>query len=269
MKPIVRSMLIVFAAFTLLSGVAILVDRKSHQDEWKLVWSEEFDGDHIDHAVWSKIPRGRSAWCAHMSPHPSLYLIVDGAVVLHAVKNTYLPTDTLPFLTGGIYTKDLKSFGKGRIEIRAKFTSAQGFWPALWLLPSPSVQWPNGGEIDIMEHLNFDQFVHQTVHTSLTVSSGYVDNPPKSDQAEIDANEYNVYAVERYTDSICFFVNDVKTHVYPRVMPEADPRQFPFDNSDFYLLISAQLGGDWVGKINPDDLPASMSVDWVRYYERQ
>jgi hypothetical protein len=31
--------------------------------------------------------------------------------------------------------------------------------------------------------------------------------------------------------------------------------------------IIMQLGGSWVGKVNPDDLPVEMEIDWVRFYE--
>ena len=28
-----------------------------------------------------------------------------------------------------------------------------------------------------------------------------------------------------------------------------------------------QLGGSWVGTVDPADLPVEMEVDWVRYYQ--
>jgi hypothetical protein len=28
-----------------------------------------------------------------------------------------------------------------------------------------------------------------------------------------------------------------------------------------------QLGGNWVGRIDPDDLPVEMEIDWVRFYD--
>ena len=27
-----------------------------------------------------------------------------------------------------------------------------------------------------------------------------------------------------------------------------------------------QLGGQWVGDVDPNDLPVEMEIDWVRYY---
>ena len=31
-------------------------------------------------------------------------------------------------------------------------------------------------------------------------------------------------------------------------------------------MIDMQLGGNWVGPVNPDDLPVEMEIDWVRHY---
>ena len=30
-----------------------------------------------------------------------------------------------------------------------------------------------------------------------------------------------------------------------------------------------QLGGSWVGKVDPEDLPVEMAVDWVRFYQKK
>ena len=37
---------------------------------------------------------------------------------------------------------------------------------------------------------------------------------------------------------------------------------------DQYLILDMQLGGKWVGKVFPEDLPAEMQIDWVRAYVR-
>ena len=39
----------------------------------------------------------------------------------------------------------------GKIEVRAKLPQGQGIWPAIWMLPVDMKQWPDDGEIDIME----------------------------------------------------------------------------------------------------------------------
>ncbi len=40
--------------------------------------------------------------------------------------------------------------------------------------------------------------------------------------------------------------------------------QWPFDQP-FYIILSQQLGGSWVGEVNPEHLPVSMVIDYVKY----
>lgn len=179
--------------------------------------------------------------------------------------NHSLPNDTAPYLTGGIYTKDKVSFMNGRLEIRAKLPNAQGAWPAIWLLPVKA-PWPMGGEIDIMEHLNHDTIAYQTVHSNFTYKLG-IKTPTPATTSPIDPLDYNTYAIEMYPDSLSFYVNDKHTLTYPRIQTDKEG-QFPFDNP-FYLLIDMQLGGSWVGKVDPKELPIEMHVDWVRFYQNR
>ncbi|MBP6175967.1 MAG: glycoside hydrolase family 16 protein [Fermentimonas sp.] len=236
---------------------------KEIKAEWQLVWEEDFNGSDIDYSVWSKIPRGKSDWNNYMSDYDSLYEVANGNLILRGIVNNVLPNDTAPFITGGVYTKDKIVFGEGRLEIRAKLNGAKGAWPAFWMLPEDA-QWPHGGEIDIMERLDYDSIVYQTVHTNYTYNLN-IKNPPNGATAPINPEDYNTYAVEKRKDTLSFFVNNNLTFQYPRI--ETDKvGQFPFNDQDFYLLIDMQLGGSWVGKVDPETLPVEMYIDRVRFY---
>lgn len=251
--------------FLLVGVVAIMAScATAPKDEWALVWEDNFDV--IDTDVWTKIPRGGSDWNNFMSDYDSLYEVKNGELMLHGIKNSTQKTDTASYITGGIYTKNKKGFKNGRVEIRAKFTSAQGFWPAIWMMPTKPAQWPMGGEIDIMEHLNFDAFAYQTVHSNFTLNHGETRNPKSGITHGIDKNDWNVYAVELGYDTLKFFINGVQTNAYPRIQTDVEG-QFPFAE-DFYLKIDAQLGGGWVGKIDPTQLPATLFIDWVKFYQK-
>ena len=245
--------------------------QKNHAKKWKLAWSEEFNGNSLDTLLWSKVPRGDADWKRHMSDNDELYAVKDGNLMLWGVNNNIDKSDTMPYLTGGVRCVGKHSFGNGRIEIRAKFDCANGFWPAIWMLPDvvPPV-WPKGGEIDIMEHLNHDAIVYQTVHSAYTqkvndVQGHYIVH---SATAIINPDDYNVYAMEKYDDSIVFFVNNERIYCYEKQNINGED-QFPFSGFEFYLILSAQLGGSWVGKIDLAQLPVVLCIDWVRFYERK
>ncbi len=247
-------------------GSGIFFSCQTKPKEWQLVWEENFEQQgSFDRSVWSKIPRGTADWNRHMSDFDSCYAMRDGHLVLRGLVNHSLPQDTSPVLTGGVYSKGKRLFSNGRIEIKARLHGARGAWPAFWLLPERG-KWPKGGEIDIMERLNNDSIAYQTVHSYYTHVLGFKDNPKQGGIGRIDPNDYNVYAVELYPDSLSFYINREHTFTYPRI--ETDEKgQFPF-NQSYYLLLDMQLGGSWVGKVYPEDLPVEMEIDWVRFYQK-
>ena len=250
----------------LISLFCLLAACTPSQPEWRLVWEENFDQiNDFDPAVWSKIPRGTADWNNYMSDFDSLYEMRNGNLVLRGIQNLTQPQDTAPFLTGGVYTKGKMGFMDGRLEIKAKLNGATGAWPAFWLLPQVG-QWPMGGEIDIMERLNYDNIAYQTVHSHYTYDLGFKTTPPQGSTGPIHPEAYNVYAVEMYADSLCFFINDQHTFTYPRIETDQEG-QFPF-HQPFYLLLDMQLGGSWVGAVDPTELPVEMSIDWVRFYQK-
>lgn len=241
--------------------------QKESGDGYKVVWEENFKDSTKLENNWSKIPRGRSDWNNYMSDYDGLFDVKNGNLVLKGIKNTVLPDDSVPYLTGGVYTKGKRTFSNGRLEIRARLFGARSAWPAFWLLPE-NEQWPHGGEIDIMERLNLDDYVYQTVHSDYTYNQGIKDNPKSGVIAHIKPDTYNVYAVELFADSLSFFINDTHTFTYPRIETDKSG-QFPFGDKEFYLLLDMQLGGDWVGPVNEQDLPVEMHIDWIRFLQKE
>ena len=234
------------------------------EKEWELVWEESFDQtSQLDTTRWSKIPRGKSEWTKYMSDFDSCYALRDGNLVLRGIANTYLPNDSVPYLTGGVYTKGKVGFSYGRLEIRAKLQGARGAWPAIWMLPQEGT-WPHGGEIDIMERINDEDVAYQTVHSHYTYNLKMSSSPNNGTYSPINKDDYNVYAVEIYPDRLVFFINNKATLTYPRIMTDLEG-QYPFDKP-FYLMMDMQLGGPWPGSVFPEDLPVEMKIDWVRFY---
>ncbi|MDR1937714.1 MAG: glycoside hydrolase family 16 protein [Tannerellaceae bacterium] len=256
---------VLFFLFAALCTAFVSCDRQAGGEKWKLVWEEDFNQStgSFDERVWSKIPRGGSDWNNYMSNFDSLYDVTDGKLILRGSVNHSLPADTAPFITGGVYTKDKMTFTYGRIEVKAKLHGATGAWPAIWMLPQDA-GWPEGGEIDIMERLNNESIAYQTVHSHYTYVLG-IKEPKQGATGPIDRDDYNVYSVEIYPDSLSFYINDYHTLTYPRIETDEDT-QYPF-GLPFYLLIDMQLGGSWVGAVEPGDLPVEMWIDWVKYYK--
>jgi beta-glucanase (GH16 family) len=247
--------------------ISVIVSNEDQNDEWVLVWEDDFLGTTFNRSRWSKIRRGSSDWCQYMSEYDGLFEVKDSILILRGVKNTFVPTDPAPYLTGALETANKVGFANGRLEISAKFFNARGAWPAFWLMPTePGIPWPKGGEIDIMERLNGDPIAHQTVHSSYTEDLKIRNIPPHSKSSRIKQGEFNTYGVELNPNDVTFTLNGVRTFSYPRILTNKTG-QFPY-NREWYLMLDMQLGGQWVGPIHPEDLPVDLWIDWVRFYKR-
>ena len=248
----------------LLFTVLLAMVSCSHTEGWTLVWTEDFNGPAIDETVWSRVECGKSDWNNMLSLRPDLAFIEDGNLVLLGKLNDGTSGDTTAFVTGGVKSRGKKSFTLAKFEIKAKFNCVDGFWPALWLMPDCDMPKEEYAEIDIMEHLNSDTLAHQTVHSRYSLDVSRTE-PKNSGLGPINKDDWNIYAAEVYRDSICTYTNGIKTMTYPRV--EGKEHQFPWPDLPFYFILSNQLGGNWVGKVNPSQLPSELRVDWIKVYE--
>ena len=58
-----------------------------------------------------------------------------------------------------------------------------------------------------------------------------------------------------------------KTFIYPNKELSQNKDQYPFFQ-DWFILVDMQLGGNWVGAIDEEDLPVEMEIDWIKHYKR-
>ncbi len=240
----------------------------SSEKSWELIWEDSFNETALDTTHWSVIKRNLADWGNTLSDHPDCIYIKDGKLYLRGIVNPDFEKDTSRYLTGGVETKEKFAFQYGKIEIRAKLENAQGAWPAIWMLADQPKYgaYPRNGEIDLMEHLNFEDQVYQTVHSYYTLELKEKTNPPYYKTTPVETENYNTYGMEWFPDKLAFTLNGKETFTYPR-LEDVDTSQWPFDQP-FFLMIDMQLGGSWVGEVDPEDLPVQMIVDWVRVYQK-
>ena len=233
---------------------------------WKMVFEDEFNSESFDTNYWSYCTRANPDWAKYLTSSPATVNNADGFLKLRLIKNTNTSVDNVPYLSGGIQTKSKFNFKYGKVEVRAKFSNGQGSWPAIWMMPEDaSAGWPACGEIDIMEHVNSEDRIHQTIHSDFSNTQG-IKNPNPTQTTAFDKNAFNVYGVEWHPDRLDFTLNGKLTFSYPRINT-TKTGQWPFDKP-FYIILNMAGGGSWTGAITETALPFEMQVDWVRVYER-
>ncbi|HPA61035.1 MAG TPA: glycoside hydrolase family 16 protein, partial [Clostridia bacterium] len=160
----------------------------------------------------------------------------------------------------------------GRFEIRAKMPRGLGTWPAIWMLPTDRVYgvWPASGEIDIMEHVGYDQGIsHSSVHTK---AFNHVMGTQKSARTRLSdiSEEFHTYILTWLPDKLLIAVDGEVYFTYEPGRYAAQPtfREWPFDRRH-HLLLNIAFGGNWGGARGIDEnvLPQRMLVDYVRVYQ--
>lgn len=235
--------------------------------EWKLIFEDQFNTNgNFDNSKWSFSTRGNAAWARFLTSAPE-YAYQEGGSLVLKMDNREIAEDDVPYHSGGIQTKGKFSFLSGKVEVRAKFKSGRGSWPAIWMMPENSVYggWPNSGEIDIMEHVNNEVKVHQTIHNAAVTNSNGGSTATHS--APYKADDFNIYGIEWSPEAIKFYINNKHQYTYTKPTG-ADSKAWPFDQP-FYLILNQSGGAGWPGPITDADLPFSMQVDWVKVYQEE
>lgn len=248
----------------------------SEQNEWQLVWSDEFDAEELDQEKWSYQhgtgeEQGLTGWgnneLQYYTDDEENVFLEDGRLHIVAHQENY---EGMEYTSGRILTREKGDWKFGKIEVRAKLPQGQGIWPAIWMLPTENVYggWPKSGEIDIMEMVGHEpETIHGTVHYGPDWPDNEYTGTPFSLDDGTFADEFHTFAIEWEEDQIKWFVDG---NEFYSVTPDTlEPRQYPF-NEEFHLILNLAVGGNWPG--NPDkttEFPQSMVVDYVRVYQME
>ncbi|UOG77374.1 family 16 glycosylhydrolase (plasmid) [Hymenobacter tibetensis] len=234
---------------------------------WRLVFADEFNSTGgFDASKWVYCPRQTSAWNKYLTSSPN-YVSQDGANLVLKMDNAVISGDNVPYHSGGVQTATKFNLRYGKVEVRAKFKKGQGSWPAIWMMPETSSYggWPNSGEIDIMEHVNYENVIYNTIHNGAVTGPG--GGSTASRATAYNSTDYNLYGMVWTPSAIEFYVNNVLTYTYSKAAG-ATSAQWPFDKP-FYLILNQAGGAGWPGPITNADLPFNMQVDWVRVYKQE
>lgn len=254
-----------------------------------LLWSDEFNEAELDRDNWNVI--GTDFWVNNEQQAyvdaPEVLSIVDdaegadgGVLMLRPVFAPGIdphPERKADFLSGRVETQGKFDFTHGRAEARIKMPDAEGVWPAWWLLGND--QWPDTGEIDIMEYVGEKDWIGVALH-----GPGYSGETPLVNKYFFaegeDVTDWHVYAVEWRKDELLFQVDGRTVYRVTRPMVE-HYGEWSYDNPK-YLILNFALGGAYPFKTNGVEEPynglpqatvdkikagdVAMLVDWVRVY---
>lgn len=237
--------------------------------DWQLVWSDDFDGasgELPDATKWAfDLGNGVGGWGnqelqSYTDSPENVSMDGEGNLVITAIRSGSAFTSAR-IKTQGLYTQQY-----GRIEARLKTPYGPGIWPAFWMLGEniETVDWPQCGEIDIMELRGQEpHIIHGSMH-----GPGYSGGNPMTKgyaltNDRFDA-DFHVYAIEWDADKVDFFVDE---YLYQRVERGDVPGEWVYDQP-FFLILNVAVGGNYVGfPTDQTPFPQKMIIDYVRAYQ--
>jgi beta-glucanase (GH16 family) len=249
---------------------------------------DDFSGAGIDRTKWTVIVPDwtvNDELQAYIDSSATLYIAhgadaegaQNGALVVRALHRPGFrrPDGKIfDFISGRMDTQHKKEFTYGTIAARIKLPAGSGLWPAFWALGNGD--WPQTGEIDVMENVGEAEWVSSAMH-----GGGYYGDTPIGRRhfftPPSDITDWHVYSVDWHPWEIDFKVDGVSHY---RVTRGAIQHYGPwaFDNPK-YIIVNLAIGGGYPNGVNRVTspyfgLPAStvkridagearMLVDWV------
>jgi len=275
----------------------------SNLSDWKLVWSDEFEGKEIDRSKWDfdlgngfydyNAKQWINGWgneeLQYYTREPENAFVKEGLLHIKAIKESI---HNCGYTSARMKTRKrdgsaLFNQCYGKFEFRAKLPTGKGVWPALWMLPQSDKYgtWPSSGEIDVLEARGQEP---NKILGTLHFGSRWPANAHKENNLLLPNNgtiaDFHTYAIEWEPGEIrwlldgkqfaaqSFWWSSSKVAANKGLQPtkEEDLNAWPapFDQP-FYLVMNVAVGGKFLG--NPDNttlFPAEMLVDYVRVYDK-
>jgi beta-glucanase (GH16 family) len=245
---------------------------------WQLFWHDEFDAstldaNALDTTKWTALNRQDQNNNEKQYYSPGQVSVANGNLQITA---THVAQGNKQYSSGLITSKVL--FGQGRIEARIDLPTTQGMWPAFWMNPN-QVQWPLGGEIDIMENkgsqptITSSAFHWQKNPGSCCGQHQFVTNTYSATENGQPVNfsaGFHTYAAEwdkkpnTNVNEIRFYVDD---HLYQTVDQTSAMSDANFTTAK-NIIVNLAVGGDFGDPDATTIFPQTMLVDYVRVWHR-
>ncbi|KAI0155387.1 glycoside hydrolase family 16 protein [Hypoxylon sp. FL1284] len=155
----------------------------------------------------------------------------------------------------------------------------QGLWPAFWALGDAirhGTQWPQAGEIDIMEQVNGLPTGYGTVHCGTALGGPCIEPMGRAKTVAMPTEGFHTWgvAIDRTSDdwraqTISWTLDGQSFSTLSGADINDQPVWSTLAHSPLYILLNVAVGGDWPGAPNAltvGGYGSMMEVQWVAVY---
>ncbi|MEU6860096.1 glycoside hydrolase family 16 protein [Glycomyces sp. NPDC046736] len=293
----VSAALVASAALTINAANA---DPEAQQD-WDLVWSDEFDGPagqlpsasnwQID--IGHGYPGGPANWgtgeIAYHTDDPAnvsldgsgnleITALRDGAGQWTSARIETVRGDFKPPQDGSLRIE-------GRLQLpQVTGEQALGYWPAFWSLGSPYRgnywNWPGVGEFDIMENVNGSDTVHAVLHCGVAPGGPCNEFNGLGATTECGSSCHDGFHTYTFEWDESGSAGQLRWYADGQLYHTVDEGDLPADtwaemteHAGYFILLNLAMGGAFPDGVSGQVTPTaatvpghSMLVDYVRVY---
>ena len=248
-------------------------------NEWKLVWSDEFDRDgRPDPEKWTWengfVRNQELQWY-----QPANAWVEKGNLIIEGrrerLKNPNYQRGSSDWKTSrehaeytssSLTTRGLHSWKYGRFEMRGRIDTRAGIWPAFWSLGAAG-RWPANGEVDIMEYYK-GTLLANLIWAAPRGTQSFTVRKPITEFPPDWSSKFHVWRMDWDENRIVISVDGL-------VLNDADlsktlnPDGFNPYRHAHYIILNLAIGGQAGGDPASTEFPSRFEVDYVRIFEKK
>ena len=258
-------------------------------DGYKLVWQELFDDGKLSN-VWN-IEEGY-AYNNELQYYKRNNIEVgkdekgNGCLIITAKKEQ---SNGITCSSGRLNTSGKMKFCHGKVEASIRLPkTANGLWPAFWMMGDETSRWPANGEIDILEMGNSeafnmgtqDRYFNGACHWGPSQSAHEMSTQSVTWDYSLQDGEFHLYTLYWDEQRLVMYVDQDR---YPNARPYfqlniadrgSDRSAGTYFHHEFHLLFNLAIGGDFTRITDINQISAlqngeaKMYVNYVKVYQK-
>lgn len=260
------------------------------QDNYNLVWSDEFDYSGAPDSTEWNFEQGFARneelqWYQKENAYCKDGLLIieaksekrDNPIYEEGSNDWRRSRRFIECTSSSITTSGKKEFLYGRFEVRARIPVGKGAWPAIWTLGN-AMEWPSCGEIDIMEFYRKSDVPHILANAcwgteqrwnakwqskAVPFSHFLEKNPDWASEFHIWRMDWDETSIKLYLDDELLNEIFLKDTYNGSLGNNKNPFMQPH-----YILLNLAVGGINGGATVPEAFPMRYEIDYVRVYQK-